>query len=191
MPQGTHLPTSKNYEKNRTKLARLHLRKTNIRKDSLHKLTTDLTKTYTFIAIENLNTNGMVKNHNLAKAIMNQGWGELKRQLEYKSKRTGTTLVTVDRWFASSKICSSCGHKNNDLKLSQRYWFCPCCHVYLDRDLNAAINIKREGLATLNGSTAWPAGCQVCGEGSSGLTQYCQLDEAKLTSMKQMASKRS
>jgi len=187
LPKGVHLPTSKNLEKNRLKLGKLHLHKANIRKDSLHKLTTNLTKNYTFIAIEDLNTAGMVKNHNLAKAIMNQGWGELKRQLEYKSQRTGTVLVTVDKWFASSKICSHCGHKNNDLKLSQRYWFCPCCHVYLDRDINAAINIKREGLANLNGSTAWPVGCKVCGEESSGSTQYCQLSEAKLTSSKQIA----
>ena len=93
------------------------------------------------IVIENLNIAGMVKNHCLAKAILDCAWGELRRQLEYKAIQHGVEVVTVDRWFPSSKTCSNCGCIKDDLTLSDRTFTCADCGFELDRDLNAARNL--------------------------------------------------
>ena len=99
--------------------------------------------------MEDLNIVGMVKNHKLAKSIQNICWGELRRVLEYKSKWLGHNLIFIDRWAPSTKTCSHCGFHNSTLTLSDRSWACPGCGMHHDRDINAAINIKRMGLATL------------------------------------------
>lgn len=133
---------SKNWFKAKTKLARLHARIANIRKDCLHKLTTYLVKNYGLIAIEDLNVKGMLANHKLARAIVDMGFHEFKRQLSYKAAMHGVKLVVVDRWFPSSKLCSCCGHKMENMPLSVRQWQCPQCFTPHDRDVNAACNLR-------------------------------------------------
>lgn len=138
---------SKRRAKARAKVARLHARVANQRGDAIHKATTWLTQTYSEICIEDLNTAGMVRNHRLAKAIMDASFGEFRRQLEYKTARTGARLHVVDRWFASSKTCSNCGRVKAKLSLSERVFHCDGCGLVMDRDLNAAVNILVAGSA--------------------------------------------
>ena len=133
---------SANRKKAKAKLARLHARIANIRQDAMHKLTTDLTRRFHTIGIEDLNVRGMVRNRHLARSIADMGFFEFRRQLEYKAAMRGGQVVIADRWFPSSKICSCCGHKQEELPLSVRRWSCSICGVEHDRDLNAAINLK-------------------------------------------------
>ena len=143
---------SKRRAKARERVARIHARITNRRNDTLHKLTTMLAQTYSDISIEDLNVAGMVKNHHLAKAVQDASFSELRRQLEYKTARTGAKLHFVDRWYPSSKTCSNCGSVKAKLSLSERTYKCEHCGLVIDRDLNAAINIMVAGSApeTLN-----------------------------------------
>jgi putative transposase len=134
---------SNNWYKAQLKVARLHKRIADIRKDTLHKLTTYLTKNHGQIVIEDLNVSGMMANHKLAKSIADMGFFEFRRQLDYKSELYGSELIIVDRWFASSKICSNCGAKKESLSLSERVYQCDACSFLLDRDLNASINLSR------------------------------------------------
>lgn len=134
---------SKNRAKQKRKIARLHYRIRCIRLDLIHKLTTKLSKNHSVIVIEDLNVKGMMANHKLAKAISDMGFYEFKRQLEYKSKIFGSHIIIADRWFPSSKKCSICGNINKNLTLSDRTFKCPFCYSKIDRDLNAAINLKQ------------------------------------------------
>jgi putative transposase len=133
---------SKNFIKAKKKLIKLHARIANIRKDALHKLTTQLTRTYARIGIEDLNVSGMIKNRRLSRSIMDMSFFEFRRQLEYKSKITGSTVVVIDRFYPSTKNCSKCGYKAESLPLSIRKWTCPSCGTEHDRDVNAAINLE-------------------------------------------------
>ncbi len=139
---------SRNRHKAKTKLARLHARISNIRRDGLHKLTTDLTRRFHTIGIENLNVSGMLKNRRLARSIADQGFHEFKRQLTYKAERRGNLVVVASQWFASSKTCSACGHTLETLPLSARKWTCPECGKVLDRDVNAAVNLKKYAVSS-------------------------------------------
>lgn len=132
---------SKNREKAKLRLARARARTARIRSDYLHKLTSRLCSENQAIGIEDLNVQGMLQNHKLARAIQDEGWGEFRRQLTYKAPLWGTALVVKDRFFASSKTCSECGYKNNELTLKDRFWVCPDCGTEHDRDLNASINL--------------------------------------------------
>ena len=138
--------------KAKAKVARIHAHVANRRSDAMHKLTTRLTRKYSDISIEDLHVAGMVKNHHLAKSIMDAAFGEFRRQLEYKTARSGARLHVVDRWYRSSKTCSQCGSVKAKLSLSERTYRCDSCGLVLDRDLNAAINIMVAGSApeTLN-----------------------------------------
>jgi len=134
---------SNNWKKVQIQIARLHRQIANIRKDTLHKLTTYLAKNHSKIGIENLNVSGMLANRKLAKAIADMGFYEFRRQLEYKCELYGSELVVVDRWFASSKTCSNCGTKKEALSLSERVFKCDHCGIEIDRDLNASINLEK------------------------------------------------
>ncbi len=132
---------SANWKKAQIKIAMLHRRIANIRKDTLHKLTTYLAKNHGQIVIEDLNVSGMLKNQKLAKAIADMGFHEFRRQLEYKCQLYGSRLIITDRFFPSSKTCSNCGWYNRDLKLSDRWFLCVGCGLFLDRDWNASLNL--------------------------------------------------
>lgn len=143
---------SKRRAKARERVARIHARIANRRSDALNKLTTMLSRTYSDISIEDLNVAGMVKNHRLAKAVSDASFFELRRQLEYKTAKTGAKLHVIDRWYPSSKTCSNCGSVKAKLSLTERTYTCGNCGLVIDRDLNAAINIMVAGSApeTLN-----------------------------------------
>ena len=133
--------------KARAKVARLHARVANQRLDAMHKLTTWLASTFSHISVEDLNAAGMARNHRLAKAVSDASFGEFRRQLEYKTAKTGARLHVIDRWYPSSKTCSKCGAVKAKLSLSERVFHCDACGLSIDRDLNAAVNIKVAGSA--------------------------------------------
>ncbi|MFE9320908.1 RNA-guided endonuclease InsQ/TnpB family protein [Nocardia sp. NPDC052278] len=138
---------SLNREKARRKVARLHARITDRRRDYLHKLSTRLVRENQTIVIEDLNVAGMLRNRRLARAISDASWSELRSMLEYKAAWYGREVVAVDRWFPSSKVCSACGSVHDAMGLDVREWVCRCCGVTYDRDINAARNILAAGLA--------------------------------------------
>jgi len=128
------------------KVARVHARITDRRRDYLHKLTSRLVRENQTIVIEDLTVRNMVKNHALARAVSDAAWRQLRTMLEYKTDWHGRDLVVVDRWFPSSKLCSACGRLADKMPLNVRAWVCPCGAVH-DRDVNAARNILAEGLS--------------------------------------------
>lgn len=149
-------------EKARLAVAKAHERVRNCRADYIHKVTSKIIRENQAVIIEDLNVDGMMKNHNLAKHIASVSWSEFFRQLQYKAEWNGVNLIRIGRFEPSSKMCL-CGAINKDLKLSQREWDCPNCGRHNDRDLLAAINIKRLGLQKQNLIGISPAGCGVEG----------------------------
>ncbi len=137
----------KNREKARRHVARIHARIADRRRDFQHQLTTRLIRENQVVCVESLAIENLLKNHCLAKAIADVGWGELLRMLSYKARWYGRSLVAINRWYPSSKRCSVCGHELESLSLAVRQWTCPKCGVVHDRDINAATNVKAEGLS--------------------------------------------
>lgn len=141
---------SNNFKKQCVKIARVHEKITNIRKDFQHKLSNEIIKDNQIIISEDLQISNMVKNHNLAKAIQDVAWGEFTRQLQYKAEWNNRIYHKINPWFASSQLCSECGAKNKEVKcLSIREWVCPDCGAIHQRDENASKNILRQGLLEL------------------------------------------
>ena len=142
------LSESRNYQKQKLKVAKVYEKITNARKDFLHKLSFNLIKNHDVIAIEDLNVKGMIKNRKLAKSISDSSWSSFITMLTYKADWYGKQVVKIDRWFPSSKTCSNCNHllTKSELPLSVRSWNCPTCLQQNDRDINASINILNQGL---------------------------------------------
>jgi putative transposase len=155
------------YKKQKLKVAKLHKKITNSRLDNLHKVSTELIKKYDLIVLEDLNIKGMIKNHKLSKHISDVSWSKFIELLTYKAEWNGKKIVKVDRFFPSSKTCNCCGYINQNLKLDMREWTCPSCYTKLDRDLNASINILKEGYKQI----------------SSGTDDYRRGDEIRPTSV--------
>lgn len=170
---------SANYKKAKRKLAKLHARIAAIRSNALHQLTTDLTRRFHTIGIEDLNVRAMARNRRLARAIADMGFFELRRQLQYKAAMRGGRVVVVDRFYPSSKTCSDCAHKLDELPLSVREWTCPGCGSLHDRDVNAAINLKNMAVSST---------VSACGEEGAGSGRKTRVKPA---SVKQEASSRS
>ena len=145
--KGVKLSESSNYQKQKLKVARLHEKIANQRKDFLHQFSTYLIKNHDVICIEDLASRNLMKNHHLARAIGDASWTEFVRQLHYKADWYGKKIVTISRWFPSSQLCSSCGVSSGKKPLSIREWTCESCGTHHDRDINASLNILKEGLS--------------------------------------------
>jgi putative transposase len=153
---------SKNRDKARRKVARIHARIADRRRDFTHQLSTRIIRENQTICIESLHVKAMVKHPTLAKAIHDVGWGAFVRQLEYKAAWYGRTLVKIDRWYPSSKRCHACGHVLDSLTLDTRQWTCPTCRTAHDRDVNAAQNMLAVGLTvSAYGETVRPTRASV------------------------------
>jgi putative transposase len=137
---------SKNKEKSRKKISKLHYKIKSIRTDFLHKLSTKICSENQTIVLEDLKVKNMIKNHKLAKAISDVSWNEFRRQIDYKSKIFDNQIVIADQYYPSSKTCSGCGCVNHDLKLSDRTFTCKHCNLVIDRDFNASLNLHILGL---------------------------------------------
>lgn len=137
----TRQEPSNRWRRTQTRIARLHAYVANARADGLHKLSSRLVHTHTTVVVEDLHVAGMVRNRRLARHIAGVGMGEFRRQLEYKAAWSGATVHVADRWYPSSKTCSSCGVVKTKLRLSERIYICDGCGLRIDRDLNAARNL--------------------------------------------------
>jgi putative transposase len=176
---------SKNRAKTVAKLAKHHARISPIRKDASHKLTSYLCKNHALIAIEDLHVAGMVKNHCLAQAVSDSNFGEIRRQLEYKTKWYGVHLVAIDRFYPSSQLCSHCEWRNEALTLADRVFVCQDCGAVTDRDYNAAQNIRNVAVSSIATQNA-------CGQKSAGSyigTGETVLDEAGTNHLCGMSTK--
>ena len=140
---------SKNRAKAKRKVARIHAKISDCRMDNLHKLSRRLINNNHVVCVESLKVKNLIRNPRLSKHVADAGWGNLLRMLEYKADWAGRRFVAIDPFFPSSKRCSCCGYINDALRLSEREWTCPSCSTLLDRDINAARNIKAAGLAVL------------------------------------------
>jgi len=158
---------SNRYNNQKLKVATIYKKITNSRLDNLHKVSTELIKKYDLIVLEDLNIKGMIKNHKLSKHISDASWSKFIKLLIYKAEWNDKKIIKIDRFFPSSKTCNSCGYINQKLKLDMREWSCPSCKTKLDRDLNASINILKEGYKQI----------------SSGTDDYRRGDEIRPTSV--------
>ncbi|HET8905726.1 MAG TPA: RNA-guided endonuclease TnpB family protein [Ktedonobacterales bacterium] len=167
-PKGSH-----NRRKAARRLGKLHRMVANQRANTLHQLTSRLAKTKAVVVIEDLHVAGMLKNHHLAQAIGDVGFGEFRRQLTYKAAWYGCRVVVASRWEPSSKTCSGCGWVDDDLSLADRTFRCERCGLLLDRDLNAAINLEKLAGSSPDSQNAW-------GEASAGHSREAVVELAPM-----------
>ena len=146
---GRLLSESRNYQKQRILTAKLHEQVANQRNDFLNKISTGLVNNHDVICVESLNVKGLVRNHRLARSLHDVSWSSFLSKLTYKAEWYGKQIVTVGRWFPSSQLCSACGHRGVKKALHIREWNCPGCGAEHDRDINASLNIRAEGLRLL------------------------------------------
>ena len=144
--RGVKLSESSNYQKQKLKVAKLHEKISNKRRDFLHKLSTTLIKNHDRICMEDLASKNLMRNHRLAKAIGDASWSEFMRMLEYKAEWYGKQIISISRWYPSSQICSNCKANSGKKPLRVREWTCEQCGSHHDRDINASLNILNEGL---------------------------------------------
>ena len=176
--QGNDYVKTKNIIKDELKLLKLNHKLTNIRKDYLHKITTDIVKReLSFIVLEDLNVKGMMKNKHLAKAVQQQNFYRFRELLTYKAEQAGIKLIIADRFYPSSKLCSNCGTIKHNLKLTERTYICNECGLEIDRDLNASLNLCRYG-------TVSSTGINVC-----GVSKKTAVAKAKQDTMKQKSNR--
>jgi putative transposase len=168
---------SQNWWKNTRKLAKAHYRVTCQRQDTLHKMTTQVTRRYALIGLEDLNTKGMLANHSLAQAVSDASFFEVQRQLLYKAEHSGGSVQLVSQWYPSSKTCHGCGWIKQDLTLEDRVWVCEQCGAVNVRDLNASLNIRDEALRLVTAVPVVASSGQkfACGAGSAG--SLCEESE--------------
>jgi putative transposase len=174
---------SQNWWKNTRKLAKAHYRVACQRQDTLHKMTTHLTRTYALIGLEDLNTKGMLANHCLAQAVSDASFFEVQRQLLYKTEQYGGYVQLVGRWYPSSKTCHTCGWIKEDLTLDDREWICEQCRVVNERDFNASLNIRDEALRLVTdvpvvASSGHKFACGASSSGVVGIHRETACDEA-------------
>ncbi len=161
---------SQNRKKARLAVAKVHSKIARCREDFLHKLSRKIVNENQVIAVENLNIKGMVKNHNLAKAISDVGWGMFCTMLKYKAESEGKQYIEIDRWFPSSKTCHVCLNRVDNLSLDVRAWTCKHCGTHHDRDVNAAINIRNEALRIISlGTSEFACGGDVSRSGKTSV----------------------
>ena len=176
-----HQLGSANQAKAAAKIARAHRKIRNGRQDFLHRASTRLVRQNDVIVIEDLAVANMIRNRHLARAISDCGWGEFRRQLEYKCARYGRRLVVIDRWYPSSKTCSACGHMLAQLSLSTRHWTCLSCGARHDRDVNAAKNILAAGLAVARGCPGDACGAGVRHSGDPRMRPVMKQEPGPVT----------
>lgn len=174
---------SRNREKSRRKLCNLHRSISDLRSDALHKMTTSISKRFGVVCLEDLNVRGMTKNKHLARRLSDSSFGEIRRQLEYKTTSRGWRVLFVNAFFPSSKLCHVCLAKNKSLTLADRTWQCSGCGTVHDRDLNAALNIRNHAVSYTVAGDARKA----CGEDGSG-SKAVKRPRVKPASMKQESS---
>jgi putative transposase len=172
---------STNRVRARAKVARAHRKVRAARADFLHRASAQLVRDHDTIVIEDLAVANMVRNRSLAKAISDCGWGEFRRQLDYKCQRAGRRLIVIDRWYPSSKTCSACGHRLATLSLGTRQWVCLPCGTRHDRDVNAAKNILAAGLAVARGSPGDACGADMRHSGSSRVRSAVKQEPRPMT----------
>jgi len=170
---------SQNRSRARKKVAKVHEKISRCRADFLHKLSRRIVDENQVICVEDLNVKGMVKNHNLAKSISDSGWGMFRIMLKYKAEWEGKVYLEVDRFFPSSKTCSTCLNQVGSLPLEVRSWSCSRCRSYHDRDINAAINIRNEGLRILSLGTRDTACGDSVSRGSGRKKSTTSLESVK------------
>ena len=187
---------SQNWLKTLDKLKRLHFRISCQRRDILHKLSTEVLSKADFVVLEDLAVKNLMKNRKLARSISDMGWGELRRQFDYKTKWYGKGLILAPRFFPSSKLCFNCEHVKKDLQLSDRLFECDVCGFVKDRDLNAALNLEKYGriyLISPRVAASWAETLNVCGAGVRRVNTLVIMNKClkPATTMKQKMSSMS
>ncbi len=186
---------SNNRAKTKLKVAIAHQKITRSRDDYLHKISNEITNLYDFIAVENLNIKGLIRNKHLSKSIANASWGKFINMLTYKAENKGKTLMQIDKFFPSSQICSCCGANTGKKPLHIRSFVCPHCNTKHDRDLNASINIRNYSLGMIDDrskikidkSRVGITQSYACGDSSNGVSKYGFIFDTSYLSLKQEA----